>query len=800
MSVKSVNNKRVSRIVGITVIILLYAVAFIIAGKLFSNEFGLFFNWWWSLFGLGIVFLPTSLLIFRDFRDGGFLFSKVIGIAFCGWLCWYLSSIKLIPFTDTGVFVVFLICVILNIAVIFIFRKKKDVFVSERYTIGERIIHALLAELLFLCVFIVWTYIKGFKPESYGTTEKIMDYAFMLSFDKSPYMPATDMWLSGENFNYYYVGQFISTFLSKLSGTGVGYGYNFMLMSEAAFAFVLPFSLVMAVVRDRIEEVKDRLTFGARIIPYFAGLVSAVAVDLCGNGHYVIAGRLVPILQDLLGIKEAVKSAGGTVASYWFPDSTRYIGYFPVTDDKTIHEFPSYSFVLGDLHAHVINICFVLTVVAVLYAYMRYRKQAMSQARENLAYVVRSEENHALFGIPHFFKELFNPSVIAVGFFIGLFHTTNYWDYPIYFVVAGAVLLFTNCIVYNFSWLTLKLTFFHAVIVLVISGIVCLPFTISFNQISTKLCLADNHTPLYQYLILWGLPLVATIAFIAILVSEKKGTGLFNTDECEAIGRKNRLFRFIGGINCGDLFILILALCALGLTLLPEVIYVRDIYSGDFKRANTMFKLTYQAFILFGLSMGYIVTRLIFFTKKKGTRVFGLIILLVLLQTSGYVVNAVDAWFSPSQKDYVGLDSSLYMQKVDEDDWNTICYINDNIDGRPVILETNGASYSDYGRISAWTGCPTLLGWRTHEWLWRSTGTDDMPVIIPDREEAIRTIYTSKDSAAVTKLISQYDISYIYIGDLEIQDYGDDLNRELLTSLGDTVFSSGSSVLIKLRG
>ena len=48
---------------------------------------------------------------------------------------------------------------------------------------------------------------------------------------------------------------------------------------------------------------------------------------------------------------------------YWFPHSTRYIGHNPLTDDQCIHEFPSYSFVLGDLHAHVVNVMFVLLTV-----------------------------------------------------------------------------------------------------------------------------------------------------------------------------------------------------------------------------------------------------------------------------------------------------------------------------------------------------------------------------------------------------------------------------------------------------
>ena len=56
---------------------------------------------------------------------------------------------------------------------------------------------------------------------------------------------------------------------------------------------------------------------------------------------------------------------------YWFPDATRYIGYNPETRDKTIHEFPVYSFVVSDLHAHVINMVFVLSLLALLIAVFR---------------------------------------------------------------------------------------------------------------------------------------------------------------------------------------------------------------------------------------------------------------------------------------------------------------------------------------------------------------------------------------------------------------------------------------------
>ena len=46
-------------------------------------------------------------------------------------------------------------------------------------------------------------------------------------------------------------------------------------------------------------------------------------------------------------------------------------------------------------------------------------------------------------------------------------------------------------------------------------------------------------------------------------------------------------------IRTADLFAIIMGLCAIGLVVIPEFVYVRDIYENGNARANTMFKLTY---------------------------------------------------------------------------------------------------------------------------------------------------------------------------------------------------------------
>lgn len=772
--------------------IVLIAAAFILAKVLFGDEFGLVIDWWFTVLVMGIVFMPLSDLIFAKFSDNGWMFSKVIGIAVSGWLVWYLSSLHILKFTRTGCFIVLGICLVANVLIVYLVRRKSRLSGKKIGGLSDKmpqLSHALIVEGIFLTLFVFWLYLKGFNPKAYGTTEKLMDFGFMQSMFKSEYMPPEDLWLAGEKLNYYYVGQFMATYITKVCGCGVEYGYNFMLMMIAAMGFSLPASIVYNVAKDFNSESDNILNHPAhRIFPALAAGLSGIAVSFAGNLHYVIFAKIVPWLRTILGLDKLAESAGYSFPGYWFPNATRYIGYNPETEDKTIHEFPLYSFVLGDLHAHVINIIFVLTVAAVLYSFLQYRKKRMDASR--LLGIVDDEDKNKMFGIPNFLKEVFHPCIILTGFFIGLFHTTNFWDFPIYFVVAGAVILFSNCCIYNYSWNTLKLTAFHAAVVLIVAKLTCLPFTLNFKQIATSVRLCENRTPLYQLAILWGLPITVVFVFLGILIRNQKDEHLHGQDSVSRIGKENGLYRFIGNLQISDLFILTLGLCAVGLILIPEVIYVKDIYSGSYKRANTMFKLTYQSYIMFGMVMGYVIAKLLIFAKKKKRRTFAIVACVILLWTVGYFGNSTKAWFGDWKNPvgFIGLDSGEYLESVNEEDYDACNWINSNIDGRPVMLEVNGDSYTDYCRVSVRTGLPTVLGWRTHEWLWQSDGSADMPEIVSKRSEDIETIYTSKDSSTVTKLLKQYNVEYIYIGSLEREKYESPVNHRLLQSLGKVIY------------
>ena len=228
----------------------------------------------------------------------------------------------------------------------------------------------------------------------------------------------------------------------------------------------------------------------------------------------------------------------------------------------------------------------------------------------------------------------------------------------------------------------------------------------------------------------------------------------------------------------------------MGLIIMPEIIYVEDIYTSSY-RANTMFKMTYQGYILFGICMAYILVRTLILTKKIA-KSFACAGLFLLILTAGFGINACKSRFGDvtDLSRFKGIDASIFVSRSFESDYEAICWLNENVAGQPVVLEANGDSYTGYERVSVATGLPTVLGWYVHQWLWR--GDTDA---IQKRADDIKDIYTSKNKDLVKQMIALYDVEYIYIGTLERQKYPE-LNDRLLQEIGEVVYSNGIDTYI----
>lgn len=738
----------------ICAVVLIMAAVFLL-----QDDTWTFLTWWLMALLMGMIAMPVSGQLFRSFEDKGWLFSKVLAIAVTGFLTWFLVAGKVLKFTNASCIGVSVICGVG--CIILLYRQtQKEI---ECYPAGKMKL-IIREELLFLLVFLLWTYLVGFRPQAYGT-EKFMDYGFMQAMMRSDVLPAKDIWYSQGTINYYYGGQYFAVFLTRLTGSRVEVTYNLMRTFVAAMAFVLPFSLIRQMLGDRI---KTKNTGRNKYFPTVAGVTAGVVVSIAGNGYFIVYRCLLPLINKLRGIT--------TEVSYWFPNATRYIGYRPVNEnDKTISEFPSYSFILGDLHAHVVNVMFVLLVIGLLYAWM---KETLRKDRRELTERMKAEQgdtSEQLRSDVSWKKHLLSPHLILVSILLGMFQWSNYWDFVIYFVVTGAVVLFANIIQLKGKAVkVIKITFLQAVEVIVISYLVVLPFTIKFETMVQGVALAQYHSMLYQLAVIWGLPVMITLLLIITVLTE-----VLKKKE------KTSFHRFLAGIAIPDLFAVLAGLCAIGLVFLPEVVYVRDIYEQGYARANTMFKLTYQAYILFGLVMGYAIYRLLLISRQKVLQILAGLGLLLLIWTVGYFGDAVYSWFGEvwNPSEYQGLDAEGYLETDFSEDAQAIYWLKDNVEGSPVVLEANGDSYTGYERVSASTGLPTVLGWYVHEQLWRNDVED-----LNQKSADIQNIYTWNSEELVRNLLEHYDVSYIFVGSKEREKYGDALNNTVLKSMGTVAF------------
>jgi uncharacterized membrane protein len=142
-------------------------------------------------------------------------------------------------------------------------------------------------------------------------------------------------------------------------------------------------------------------------------------------------------------------------------------------------------------------------------------------------------------------------------------------------------------------------------------------------------------------------------------------------------------------------------------------------------------------------------------------------------------------------KNFRGLDGLIFLQQRYPEDFETLGWLEKNIQGQPTILEAVGDSYTEYNRLSMASGLPTVEGWLVHEWLWR--GSFDEP---GKRATDVQKIYESENLEETKQLINKYKIDYIYVGGLEREKY--QVDEKKFAEFGEIVFQSGTSKLYRL--
>ena len=709
--------------------------------------------WWLFLFALGLLYLPLGARLFSDFFERGYPFCKVIGLLAAAYVSWLVASLHVLPFSRP----VIALCALVPPLALRFLGPAWGV-AALRGALAGRARLLVFEEILFLGVLTAWAFVRGLQPDISGL-EKFMDYGFGASIFRSSTMPPPDMWFAREPINYYYFGHYTFALLSKLTGIRLPVAYNLMIATLAALCFSLTFSLTANLIRAWKPARLGQCISG--------GLVSALLLSFGGNLHGAVYGHALPSLERLDLIEGPIGSEfQQRTGRYWYPDSSRYVGHNPPTDDMTIHEFPFYSFVIADLHGHVANIPFVLTFLALLTASLM-----RSAPGEGGRRAWGSMTRHAL----------------GCGFFLAVFRMTNMWDLPIYFCVAAAFCLCAQVI----RWQSLTRAGLAAGIATAGAGIgswlFALPFVLHFERHYGQVGWTHSHTPLHQLLVLWGLPFFfVSLHLLPVLRPGRLRRGL------------RRVFaepaRSLAGMPRADLVAVLLVGSALGLLLVPEILYVKSIYSASHYRGNTYFKSTYQAFLLFGVVLGYLAVR--FFANPGGlvrSRVLTPIATVLLVSPLLYTSLAIGGYYGvPSPGRFQGLDGLAFLARSRPDDSAAIDWLDAHVRGSPTILEAHGDSYTEYGRISMATGLPTVLGWYMHEWLWRG-GYDQND----ERVRAITAVYQSEDRELAREILRRYEVEFVVLGELEKKKFPE-LKEDEILALGTVVFDSPGTRIVRV--
>ncbi|NJC98474.1 MAG: hypothetical protein FIB03_19435 [Anaerolineae bacterium] len=221
-------------------------------------------------------------------------------------------------------------------------------------------------------------------------------------------------------------------------------------------------------------------------------------------------------------------------------------------------------------------------------------------------------------------------------------------------------------------------------------------------------------------------------------------------------------------------FVLFLIGTALLITIVVEIVVVR----GDIGRQNTIFKFYMQSWLLLAVSGGAALawTLPAFFKWLPGWRIFWqtAMVLLVsgaaLFTVTGASGKIRDRWIMEAPRT---LDAMTFMKYAHYDDfgrrldlsedYRAIRWMQDNVQGSPVIVEANCPEYRWCTRFTIYTGLPGVVGWNWHQRQQRVfTAT-----WVQDRVNGVGDFYNGIDIEFTLNFLKKYDVKYIVVGQLE---------------------------------
>jgi YYY domain-containing protein len=333
------------------------------------------FRWYLVVQGFGFVALPVSLRVFRHLPDAGYGVSKPLGLLLSGWIFWILTSLGWTRNTEGGIIVAQVALLAAGVALHLAKQSINDPGTRSRTQFPWH--SAIAVEVVFALGFVSWCLVRAHMPRiQTAGGEKWMEIAFLQAILRSTSFPPHDPWLSGFAISYYYFGYVIVAMIARLAAVQASIAFNLAIATLFALtctgAFGMVYNLIIAGNHRR-----DTLA-GSPVRAIWGGLLGPLLVAVMGNLEGLLevlhARGIGPaMLWAWLDIRNLDGPPPPVAEGSWLP--TRFFwwwqasrvlrDYDPLgTAQEVIDEFPAFSFILGDMHPHVLALPFILLALA----------------------------------------------------------------------------------------------------------------------------------------------------------------------------------------------------------------------------------------------------------------------------------------------------------------------------------------------------------------------------------------------------------------------------------------------------
>jgi len=564
-------------------------------------------------------------------------------------------------------------------------------------------------EALFLICFFLMLDVRFVSP-AISFAEKFMDHGFLASVIRNPVVPPLDPWFAGGTLNvYYYLGYWMFGCLAIVSGVP----------SNIAFNLALPTVFALSAV--------SLYATGTLLLDRFRWLPLVV----------LVLPNPALIFQIITG--KAVNPA--------YDASLSWLGTRTITN--TINEFPLFSFIWGDVHAHIISIfnqCFLLFLL--IFAYTRW--ETLSQRGKILI-------------------------MALTALSLGSMPLINTWDVLIY---APLVLVTAFLLIWRNRATMDRTTWAYLLAIPPVSVLCYLPFYIQLKTSTGAIALVRTPSDPLEFLWVNG---IFIAIFFALLVPEiRKRPWLLLACLPFALAGYTAaaiaVIPFVYFIAKANRDIPdILAAFGLAILIACELIYMKDNMGETFFRMNTVFKCYLPAWMMLGTAAAVMAgcwlslrPEIPLISRRDATALT--IITITLLFILPFLGSPLAGSGSGT------LDGLAYLQKQHPGDAGAIAFLR-TLSGDEILVEAEKGDYSYYSRVSSFTGIPAVVGQPFHEFMWRGDDTG----WYSERPADIRAMYEQPEKTIL--LMKKYNATLLYVGDPERERYSVNIPSAGLTQV-----------------